>query len=203
MKKIMDKLLKVDKKTIIFLIIISIAGIITGSLYMTVLNSGDKADITSSLNTFINNLNTDNYINVLTNNLLVNLVYVFAIWILGISIIGLPIVIGIIFIKSFILSFSVATFIANYKLKGTLIGLAYNFPHHIINLILYIYLGCYAIRLSNLIIKCLIHKKNLDFKNIINRYLLILCITLFIIVVTTLFETFVTPLLLKIVVNML
>lgn len=58
MKKIMDKLLNVDKKILIFLIIICIIGIITGSIFMTILNSGDKDSILISLEEFITGYDT-------------------------------------------------------------------------------------------------------------------------------------------------
>lgn len=196
--------MKVDKRTVLFLFIIAIIGLITGALYMTILNSSDKTLITNSLNNFLTqNNNNEDYIALLINNLIINLICILGIWILGISMIGLPIAIAIIFYKSFILSFSLATFIANYKIKGAILGLVYNFPHQIIILLVYIYLGVYAIKLSLALIDSVIKKKNINFKHVMNRYILVALIAIFIVVVMTLFETFVMPIFLQKVRNML
>lgn len=204
MKKLLDKLLNVDKKTLLFLFIISIIGIVTGALYMTVLKSQDKELVLNSLNEFMNSiknftLSTDLF----KNNLIINLLYTLIIWILGISIIGLPIVVFIIFFKSFLVSFSLSSFIIKYKFKGIIYGIIYVFPHSILNLIIYIYLGIYSIKLSSIIINSIIYKKNINFKNIINYYFKLLLIAIIIIILSTIYETFVMPLCFKKIVNML
>lgn len=204
LKKLLDKLLNVDKKTLLFLFIISIIGIVTGALYMTVLKSQDKELVLNSLNEFMNSiknftLSTDLF----KNNLIINLLYTLIIWILGISIIGLPIVVFIIFFKSFLVSFSLSSFIIKYKFKGIIYGIIYVFPHSILNLIIYIYLGIYSIKLSSIIINSIIYKKNINFKNIINYYFKLLLIAIIIIILSTIYETFVMPLCFKKIVNML
>ena len=151
MKKIMDKLLNVDKKILIFLIIICIIGIITGSVFMTVLSNEDKQTVFTSLNNFISNFEKLNFKTEISNNLIINLLYALGIWLLGISIIGVPIVIFILFIKSFLLSFTMTSFIMKYKTKGILLGFIYNMPHQILNLVIYLYLGVYSIKLSSYI----------------------------------------------------
>lgn len=203
MKKIMDKLLNVDKKILIFLIIICVIGIITGSIFLTILNSNDKNSILVSLEEFITGYDTLNPEKDLINNLIINIMYMLAIWILGISIIGLPIVIFIIFFKAFLLSFTISSFIMKYKLKGILLGIIYNMPHQIINLVVYMYLGVYSIKLSSCIIEAIVHKKSINFKSITNRYLLVLGISVITLLITTLYETYIMPILLKKLVNMI
>ena len=203
MKKIMDKLLNVDKKILIFLIIICIIGIITGSIFMTILNSNDKDSILLSLEEFITGYSSLNPEKDLINNFIINIMYVLAIWILGISIIGLPIVIFILFFKAFLLSFTISSFIMKYKLKGMLLGIIYNIPHQVINLVVYMYLGVYSIKLSSFIIEALVHKKSINFKNVTNRYLLVLIVSIIILIITTLYETYIMPILLKKIVNMI
>lgn len=203
MKKLMDKLFSVDKKIVIFLFIISFIGIITGALYMTVLSNPDKTLVHDTLISFLENVEPSNYVEALRGNLILNLLMVAVIWLLGFSVVGLPIIIFLLFYKSFVISFSLSSFIANYGLKGTLIGFLYQFPHQLIMLIVYLYLGCYALRVSFLLVESIIRRKNLDFKLIMNRYLLVLIVSLITIVLMTLFETFITPYLLKNVINML
>ena len=70
MKKILDKLLNVDKKVLIFLTVISVIGIITGSLFMTILSVNDKEMINSSLNTFMTQYGQINMQSEFINNFL-------------------------------------------------------------------------------------------------------------------------------------
>lgn len=170
---------------------------------MTVLDATDKTLVTETLGGFLENVEPTNYVKSLTENLIVNIISIFVIWILGLSVIGIPVVIIFIFIKSFVVSFSLSSFIANYHLKGTLLGLVYNFPHHFINLVVFLYLGVYAIRVSTLLLNSILKRKSIDFKAIMNRYLLVLLVATLIIVVMTIFETFLTPYLLKLVLNVL
>lgn len=202
-KKIMDKLFNVDKKTLIFLVIISFIGLLTGSIFMTVLDSSDKLLVSDTLGNFLSNVEPSNYVNTFIESLLLNVISVIFIWILGISIVGFPIAIIFVFIKSFLLSFSLASFIANFKFKGLLLGVIYNFPHNFISLVLFIYLGVYSIRLSIIILNCVIKRKSIDFKSIMNRYLLVLISSLVLVIILSLIETFLMPYLLKIINNML
>lgn len=200
MKKLIDRLINVDRKVLIFLVIICIIGIITGSFFMTILSTNDKDIILKALEEFINNKNIGSSF---TNNIILALGYSIIIWLLGISVIGLPIVIVVLFIKSFLLSFTISSFIMKYKLKGIIYGIIYNIPHQIINLVVYIYLGVYSIKLSSFIINSIINKKTLDFKNITNRYLLVFGVSIILLLLTTLYETYIMPILLKKVISIL
>lgn len=199
MKKLINKLINVDKKVLIFLIIICIIGIITGSFFMTVLNTNDKDIILTSLDEFIK----INCRSSFTNNIIIILGYAIIIWLLGISVIGLPIVIILLFIKSFLLSFTISSFIMKYKFKGIIYGIIYNIPNQVINLIVYIYLGVYSIKLSSFIMNAIIHKRSLDFKNITNRYLLVFGVSIIVLSLTTLYETYIMPMLLQKIISIL
>lgn len=203
MKKLINELLDVDKKTVIFLIIICIIGIVTGSIFMTILSTNDKDIVIESLDNFIALNGQINTKISLTNNLNINLLYCIIIWLLGISVIGLPIVIFILFMKSFLLSFTISSFIYKYKTKGLLLGIIYNLPHQVINLIIYLYLGVYSIKLSSFILKAIVYKKNINFKNITNRYLIVLLFSVIILIISTLYETYIMPSLLKKVFDMI
>ncbi len=197
MKKKIDELINVDRNVLVFLIVICIIGIITGSVFMTILSNNDKQSIISSLNSFITNIGQINTKYELINNLVINLLYILIIWILGISIIGIPIVIFLLFFKSYILSFTISSFIFEYKTKGILLATIYTMPHLIINLVVYLYLGVYSIKLSSYIIKCITKKKTIDFKYIINKYIQVLIISIIMIIITTIYQTYIMPILLK------
>ena len=198
MKKIIDKVLNIDKKTFLFLAIICIIGIITGSLFMTVLSSEDKEIVTNSLNDYIVNIGSIKMnFSTFLSNFILNILYAIIIWILGISIIGLPIVIIIIFFKSFVISFSISAFIINYKFKGILYALAYIFPHMIINLLIYLYLGVFSIKISSSIVKGILIKKNINLKDSMITYIKLFAICFIIILLTSVYESFIIPIILK------
>ena len=204
MKRILDKVINIDKKTLYFLLIISTIGIITGALFMTVLSSSDKEIISNSLSDYITNIGSYKFdFKTFINNFIINILYATVIWILGISIIGLPIVIIIIFFKSVLISFSISTFIINYKFKGLLYSIIYVLPHMLVYLVIYIYLGIYSIKLSSSIIKALIGHKNINFKDSMKVYFKLYLLSFILIIFTTLYETFIMPLILKQLINMI
>ena len=197
MKRKINELINVDRTVLVFLIVICIIGIITGSIFMTILSNNDKESIITSLNSFITNIGHLNTKYELINNLVINILYILIIWILGISIIGIPIVIFLLFFKSYILSFTISSFIFEYKTKGIILAITYTMPHLVINLVTYLYLGVYSIKLSSYIIKCITKQKVLDFKYIINKYIQVLIISIIIVIFTTLYQTYIMPILLK------
>ena len=118
--KYLDKLrniIKINKKTLLFFTILLIIGIITGSIFMAILNETDKKLVIDYFNNFISNIENNklNFFEALKNGLFNNMLYILIIWLLGISVIGIPIVIIMFFIKSFTLGFSISSIIFNYK----------------------------------------------------------------------------------------
>lgn len=204
--KLLDKLrnkIRYNKKVMLFLTIIVIIGIISGSYLTVILKSDDKQLIINNIQDFMNNIKNINNINILKNTLIINMIFLIGIWILGISIIGLFIVIGLVFWKAFTLGFTISSFIITYHLKGLLLAFIYVFPHLIINLLVIMYLGTYAIKFSILLIKCIFHKVNLDLRSLIIIYLKVLMISLIVIGITACFEAFITPMLIKYIINLI
>ena len=192
----MDKLkITINKKMFIFLLALFVIGIIVGSLFVTILKDSDKTLITESLNNFFTNVKTLNlkWKSTLITTLITQASYVIGIWILGISIIGLPLILIIYFSKAFILGFSIGSILLNYNVKGILLSIAYIFPHQIINFFIYTILAIYALSLSIKLFDSLLHKKKLDFRPILNKYLFILMVSIVLCITSTLLEVFVMP----------
>ena len=164
-----------------------------------ILNATDKSLIKDCLETFINNVDSGklDYMQALKNISISNYSYIIIAWLLGISVIGIPITIFMYFMKCFMVGFSIASIIINFKLKGTLLAFIYVFPHHIINLIMYTVLILYSLTLSLKIGEAVLKKKSINFKLIINKYLLILILSLIVVTLMNLFEVYITPILIK------
>ncbi len=208
MKKYMDKLksnIRINKNLFVFLVVIIAVGVASGSVFVTVLNDSDKIMVSDYLNNFLNNLNSNNlnYNGTLINTLIFTLGLAILIWLLGISVIGFILILLFLFIKAFALGFSIGSIIINFNFKGILIALAYVVPHHIINLMIYLLISSYALVLSYRLISSFTKKKNFDFKGIFNRYLFILGFSLIILLFSVLYEVYLAPSLINMIVNIL
>ena len=202
MKQIIDKLIDAAKKRekkIIFLIVLALIGITMGSIFTTMLSQNDKVLAQTYIKDFITNINNNklNYLDSFKSAFMSNVILILTIWILGISIIGIPVNIFIYFVKTFVIGFSLSAFILTYNVKGCLLGLIYIFPHHIINIAIYILLLMFSLNFSLKILKSLKSKKQMSLRLTFNRYIVILVFTLIVTLLTTLTEVFVTPFIIK------
>lgn len=205
MKKWMDKILlefKKFKRAYVFLGILLLVGIITGTFFMSMLDKSDKLLVTNQLTEFfkaLDNLNKVNFIDSLKSCLLGNTLSILGIWILGISIIGIPVVLFYTYFRGFVVGFSIGSIFYLYKWKGIIVGFLYIFPHQIINLLLLLVLARYAIVFSINLFYAITNKKGIKLHDLMRHYLKILFIAIGTIVLTSLFEVFVTPYLLKLI----
>lgn len=198
MKKLLYTL-KINKKILMFMIVLVIIGILTGSFLTVILNSNDKILIINKIKSFTNDISTGtyNWLLSLKNILISNIIIIIIIWILGISIIGFIITFLIIFWKSFILGLILSSLVLTFNLKGVFIGLLYIFPALIINLLIILYLSSHSFQVSIHILKSIINKKQLNLSLFIKEYLKILGLSIIFIIICSLYEIFVTPILLK------
>ncbi len=198
MKKYMDKLkskLYINKNLFVFLLVIIIVGIVSGSIFAAIIDSNDKKMVLDYLNDFFNNVKSGklSYDSSIINTLFFTIGFAIIIWLLGVSVIGFFIILFLLFLKAFVLGFSVASIIINFKVKGILIGIVYSFPHQVINILIFMLLSAYALIVSFKIIKCMSGKKTLDFKSIINRYLTVLAFSCVVLLITSIYEVYLMP----------
>jgi len=196
--------LKKDKlwnQKILYLIlgIVILIGIGTGLFYQFFIGKEMKVEIINQMNHFFTTIKDGslNYSNTFTNSISSNGLSLLLIWILGISIVGIPFILIHLFFKAFVLSFSFISIIANYHFKGLFLGITYIFPHQVLNLVIWLLLSFYAIGFSIKLIKVLIFKKNINLKEHFKKYTKILFICSLMLILSSLFETYLCPWLLK------
>ena len=197
MKKVMDKLLntiKFDKKYVLFSIIIVVLGIITGSLFIVILNKADKTLVIEYIQKFIEDIKNNNFNCIDTVKIITILGFTFFLSFSNIL---------ILFYKAFVIGFSLSSFILTYKIKGILLSIVYIFPHLIINILLISILTAYMLKLSHNMIKYIINKKELNMRTYFNKYLYILILFIILFTITSLYESFVVPHILKWLTNLL
>ena len=197
--KIVDKVkkkYKSNKIVINFLLVTVLIGVIFGSILVLILNENDKMMIKDYIIDYSNSFNNKiDFLSIFTNSLFSNLIYIFLIWIFGISIIGIPVAIFICFFKGFIIGFSLSSFIFTFKFKGLILGTLTNLPA-ILNLLIIVVLSIYSLKFSYVLIRILLKKVTINFKNIIKIYTLMLLISIGYVFITSTVEAFL-PLLLK------
>ncbi len=192
----MDKLkiiIKNNKKSIIFLFILTAIALITGSIFSLMLNNNDKQLVSESITNFLNNINNVNYIETLKSATLEQSLLIFFIWLLGFSIIGIPIILFSFFVKVFTLGFSICSIITIYKAKGILIALFYIFPHHILNIINYAFLTIISLKVSFSLLYAIFKRRKMDFKPIMNKYLISLLISIILSMLAIVLEVYLMP----------
>lgn len=185
-----------SNKLIIKLLIISIICILLGILYIAILSKSNKLLIKENLKNYFENLNKLNYIKAIVKCLSSNIITISSIWILGISIIGIPLIIVILIVKSFAIGFTISSLIYFYKLKGIIISIIYIIPL-IINLFIIIILSYYGIIFSKNLNSLLFLKKEINFKNIMRKYIKIFLFSIICIVASSLIEIYIIPNILK------
>ena len=200
--KILDKLkekIRLDKQLFVFYVILLITGIIAGSLFVTILKQEDIMLINNHLNNFLNNIESNkiDYLNAMKSNLIINVSLILIIWLLGISIIGLPIIIIIYFSKLFITGFTVSSIIATFKFKGLIFSILYIVPSQIILILILILLMIFSSSFSCKLSYSIFKRKTFDFKRIMNKYFKILLISLITAIITSLYDSYLLPIILK------
>lgn len=208
MKKLMDKLfntIKFDKKYVLFCLILVILGIGAGSLFIVVLNSSDKSLVIEYIESFVATIknNNFNYMDTLKNTLIINYLVIIVISILGFTYFLTPINILLLFYKSFIIGFSLSSFILTYKIKGLILSIIYIFPHLILNILLFSLLIAFTLKLSIKMIKYIIKKKEVNMRFYFNKYLYTILFISIMITITSFYESFVVPYLLKLIANII
>ena len=194
-----------NKKVNLFVIFIVILGIISGSLFLMVLNDNDKSEVINEISTFMTNINTNNInnLNSFKNSLIEGMILIILSWILGMSINGVIFNIFFIYMKSFIIGFSISSFILVYKYKGILSSLIYVIPSQLINILIILILGVYTLLFSKYLFKMIFLKdKTVNLGKFFKKYVLVFGICIILCVISALCEAYLVPSLLKVMIKL-
>ena len=206
--KLVDKLInniKFDKKYVLFALILVILGVITGSLFIVILNNADKNLVIEYISNFIDNIKNGNINNldIFKNTLITNYIVILILVIIGFSCFLFSINILILFYKAFIVGFSLSAFILTYGIKGTLFSVFYILPHLIINILIFCLITAFTLKISLSMIKYIIKRKEINMRIYFNKYFSIIILSFIIITITGLYESYIVPYVLKLIVNLI
>ena len=194
-----------SKKINIFVISILFLGLISGAVFGNIISVNDKTLVIDKIKLFISNINSDsiNGIEVFKNGISVNMLYLGIIWVMGMTFVGVVINVVILFIKSFILGFSLASFIMVYSYKGLILSLIYLLFGQILNILVIVMATIYGIMFSSKL--NLIIFKNKQDNNILKffrNYVFILIIAIIVSIISSISEAFLLPAIIKIIIKL-
>ena len=193
-----------NKKINLFVFFVIVLGIISGTIFLLAINTNDKELVTNQIINFITNVNENNInnFNAFKNSLVENIIFILIIWIFGMSVIGIIFNIFIMYLKGFVLGFTLSSFFLIYQYKGLLLGIIYLIPSMIINVIVTLIIGVYSIMLSIYLLKIIFMKdRSNNIKNFLKKYFIILLICLILVLISSLCEGYLVPAIIKLVIK--
>lgn len=198
------KLIIPNTRTNIIAFSVFIIGIITGSIFIMVINTNDKSLVVEHITKFFSNVNSSDYsyLDSLKNMLSLNYFYVIVIWVLGLSILGILVNIFLTYLKGFIIGFTTSSLIITYGFKSILAVILYIIPHTLINSLVIIVLTIYSITFSRYLLIQIFQKKDMKTKNFMKKYLIILLIAVALTLVSSISEVYLFPFLLKLIIKL-
>ena len=198
MKNIIKKIK--SNRVLFILLFITIISIIFGVLFLAIQNSDIKKQVNINLSDILSAITNNKYnsFKVLFNSLKSNLLIGILIWLLGISIIGIPLILIAYIIKCIMLGFTISSFIYFYTFKGVLLGFIYLIPS-IINIFILFVLVYYAIRFSLLLFENVFKRKDYNKRVVVKRYVKVLIISIILLLISSVIEGYVIPILLKLI----
>lgn len=194
-----------SKKINIFVISILFLGLISGAVFGNIISVNDKTLVIDKIKLFISNINSDsiNGIEVFKNGISVNMLYLGIIWVMGMTFVGVVLNVVILFIKSFVFGFSLASFIMVYSYKGLILSLIYLLFGQILNILVIVMVTIYGIMFSSKL--NLIIFKNKQDNNILKffrNYVFILIIAIIVSIISSISEAFLLPAIIKIIIKL-
>lgn len=209
MKNKYSNILKIifpNKNINYFVLCIVIIGVTFGAIFARIIGVNDQNLVIEKIKLFIDNVNNNTLNNMLVfkNSISINFIYTFLIWILGMTLLGIIFVICLLFLKSFIFGFSVASFIVTYKYKGIIISSIYLLFGQLLNIVTVIILSIYSITFTIKLLKLIFknNTNNIEIKKFMKNYSIILIISIFINILSSLCETFILPSLIKLIIKL-
>ena len=200
-KNNLHKIIKEEKKIIIFILLIFILGLVSGSLFINFISDSDRKLLLDEVGNFFNNIkNLDKSVfgfKASINTLLNNFIQLTMLFLIGISMIGIIVVIFILFFKGFVTGLTIGTILYKFSLKGIIGVILYVVPISLLYILIYLFFSFFIVYVSLKFIKAFIKKDNLNFKTFLGKYTLSYLISIVLIIITSFLDGYISPLLLK------
>ena len=183
----------------IFVYSIMILGILSGSIFLMISSETDKSSVVSQIQNFFVNVGNNNINSglALRNSLIINYIFILGVFILGFSMIGVVVGIFLLYLKGFLVGFSLSSIFLTYKYKGILAGIIYMIPSQVINILLVILITIYSIMFSRHLFRVITSKKSFSSRIMLKKYLIIFLFCIIFSFISSVLEVYVFPSLLR------
>lgn len=208
MKKNVQKMvqdhLKDNRSTYTFTIVLIVMGVVFGAVIVNSLALSDKQDLFTYLQQFFGEMSGGDFAaadDMFLQSFSHNIKYIGVMWILGLSIIGLPIVLILLFLKGVVVGFTVGFLVNQMGWHGLFVSLVSVLPQNIILLPAFIVVSTASISFSFKMIRQQF-VKNQSSPPILPqfmRYSLLVVGVGVVLLVVSMFEAYVSPVLIKVV----
>jgi len=188
----------------VFMVVIFVIGIISGSVAVSSMNQEINQNLFNYFTNFMQSFDSVEYEQaVFLNDVMkLNLFNLFIIWIFGISVILMPVIPVLIFLKGFVIGFSTAFLISNFSYRGIIISLFVILPQNLLIAPVYVLAGIGGISFSFKIINFYRGYTRLNFNDVFD-YTFIMFLLGIILAIGVLIEVYISPNLFKLILNIL
>ena len=189
-----------NKKTNFLALSVLFLGVVLGAIFSVIISMNDKTLVIDKIKLFIDNINSGSIDSLLAlkNGISINLLYVMLIWLLGMALLGVILNLFILFIKGFIFSFSIASFILTYHYKGIILSFLYLIFGQLLNIIVVLVLTIYSVMFSwHLISVIFKNNSGVTIKHFLKNYAIILVLAIAISIISAMSEAFLLPAMVK------
>lgn len=184
-----------------FTIVLFLMGIIFGAIVVNSLPGDAKQNLFNYLQRFFGEMSGKNGVvptAMFSESYTHYIQYIGFIWILGLSIIGLPIIFILLFLKGIVIGFTVGFLVNQMGIHGFWLALASVFPQNLVIIPLFIIVSTVSIAFSlKMIRQLLMRTRKQPFLPQFSHYMLLLIGVASTLVVVSLFEAYISPVLMR------
>lgn len=188
-----------------FVVILFLMGVIFGAIVVNSMGATQKQDLFTYLSPFFADVSSGKIM--VSNRLFLqsffqNSKFIGLMWVLGISIIGLPIILILLFIKGIVVGFTVGFLVNQMRWKGFMLAFVSILPQNLIIIPIYMIMAVLSMSFSLIMIKNQFMKKyGQPISPLFKRYMFALIISMIFISAASGVEAFLSPGLMKTILN--
>lgn len=184
-----------------FTMVLLVMGVVFGAIVVNSLALSEKQDLYIYLKQFFGQMSAGKLASahaMFTQSFTHNLKYTGFIWILGLSVIGLPIILILLFLKGVVVGFTVGFLVNQMGWHGMLVSLTSVLPQNLLLIPAFVVVSTASISFSIKMFRQLFRKKSLPIRPLMMRYSFLFLGIALVLGIVSLFEAYVSPVIMKI-----
>jgi stage II sporulation protein M len=189
----------------LFVIVLFMMGVIFGAVIVNSLSFAQKEDLFYYLNQFFGQMENGKLAeesDLFRQSFLHNLKFIGLMWILGISIIGLPVILVLLFMKGMVIGFTVGFLVNQMEWNGFFLAFVSILPQNFIIIPVFIITASVAVMFSlKMIQRQFLKKYGQPFLPLFKNYVVTFLLAIICIVAAAAIEAYLSPVLMKSVIN--